>query len=294
MEHLLKLIDEQITFNQNKNLLRSGEKSPLEFTDETIAAISELKGKTPENLQYLVEYATDKSLEAFCRLNQYYAFDAQARKALRLIYAEMADKISRGNIPAEVIAEQHFRKLKDWLLSCNPFAEKIYIEEEAVVRPVTCAQYSPELQMEVLGIEIKRLLQPVLDVGCGQHGQMVTHLREMGIDVYGIDRYTFEETHLITADWLEFEYGAEKWGTIISHLGFSNHFHHHHLREDGNYIAYARTYMKILAALRLGGTFYYAPALPFIECYLSDDQYVVRHKEISASDLKATALNKKV
>lgn len=63
----------------------------------------------------------------------------------------------------------------------------------------------------------------------------------------------------------------KKWGTIVSNLGFSNHFNHHNLREDGNFIKYAKTYMNILYSLKPGECFHYAPDLPFIEKYLDEN-----------------------
>ena len=77
-------------------------------------------------------------------------------------------------------------------------------------------------------------------------------------------------------DWLEYDYGEEKWGTIISNLSFSNHFNHHNLRENGNYIEYGKTYMNILYSLKIDGSFHYAPDLPFIEKYLDGNQFELK------------------
>jgi hypothetical protein len=49
--------------------------------------------------------------------------------------------------------------------------------------------------------------------------------------------------------WLDFDFQKRQWGTIISHLAFSNHFQYHHLKQSGDYLAYAANYMDILEAL---------------------------------------------
>ena len=133
---------------------------------------------------------------------------------------------------------------------------------------------------------------PVLDIGCGKQGKLVNYLSSKGIEAYGIDRFSFTTSNLITADWLEFDYGIKKWGTIISNLGFSNHFKHHHLREDGNYIEYGKTYMNILNSLKVHGNFHYAPDLPFIEKYLDNKHFEMIRSEISEYDYKAIIIKR--
>jgi len=96
----------------------------------------------------------------------------------------------------------------------------------------------------------------------------------------------------MTADWLDYDYGKNKWGTIVSNLGFSNHFNHHHLRENGNYIAYGKTYMNILYSLKTGGHFHYAPDLPFIERYLNNNQFQINKFEINKYNFKSVKIKK--
>lgn len=112
------------------------------------------------------------------------------------------------------------------------------------------------------------------------------------MEVYGIDRFSFDAANLFNNDWLEFDYGREKWGTIISNLGFSNHFNHHHLREDGNYIGYGKTFINILNSLKLGGSFHYAPDLPFIEKYLDTTRFALKKQEVNQYNLKSTVISK--
>ena len=140
-------------------------------------------------------------------------------------------------------------------------------------KEIICAEYSVKLQFDVLGIRLEELLEPVLDIGCGREGNLVKYLARLGINAYGIDRQTGPFELLFEADWLEFEYSRQAWGTLISHMAFSNHFIFQHLNPSGLPEQYARKYMQILSSLKSGGSFYYSPGLPFIECFLPEDTF---------------------
>lgn len=131
---------------------------------------------------------------------------------------------------------------------------------------VVCSEYSPGLQLRVLGLEEVR--GPALDVGCGERRGLVAALRGRGISAEGIDRVHGD-------DWLRYAYGLDRWGTVVSHHGFSLHFLHHHLRPGPTALSYARVYMDILRSLQVGGVFAYAPGLPFIEAMLPGSTYRV-------------------
>jgi hypothetical protein len=145
-------------------------------------------------------------------------------------------------------------------------------------RDAVCARYSPFLQLRVLDLSSEALPEPVLDVGCGSDAALVHHLRQRGVEAYGIDRFAPEGIGgVVAADWLEFNYGEDHWGTVISHLGFSLHFLRHHLTDgptaEALALTHARAYVRILGSLRPGGSFAYAPALPFVEGLLPDSAY---------------------
>jgi SAM-dependent methyltransferase len=139
---------------------------------------------------------------------------------------------------------------------------------------VTCAEYSPALQLQVLGLS-EPLAAPLLDIGCGPSAALVRHLRSQGLDARGLDR-ALDPALGISADWLEHDYGQADYRSVLSHQGFSLHFLHHHHAQGDTALAYARTYMAILRALTPGGVFAYAPGLPFIEPMLEASVYSVR------------------
>lgn len=292
MNRFIQSIDKQIAFNQGKNIFLD-HLDIFQFASETVKAVSNIDSLNTDSKQYLIEYATDKAIEEFCRVNQYYTFDQKAKNELRQIYADLFENCLTKTNSIEDISKEHYEKLKSWLKEHNAFAERIYKNNDEKVSPVVCSEYTPQLQIEILQIDTRQMMQPVLDIGCGSKGCLVKYLKNLGIEAYGIDRAKFQSPDLITADWLEYDYGKEKWGTVVSNLGFSNHFNHHHLREDGNYIAYGKIYMNILHSLKIGGCFHYAPDLPFIEKYIDSKQFELNKYGINECDFKTTIIKSK-
>jgi hypothetical protein len=144
-----------------------------------------------------------------------------------------------------------------------------------VFREVKCAQYEPVLQLRVLGLEPETMLDPVLDLGCGESAALVRHLRDLGHEAFGIERVGQVSELLVGTDWLQTPLQPGAWGTVLSHLGFSNHFLHEHLRVGGLAERYAHKYMELLRALKPGGSLVYSPGLPFVETLLSREAYSV-------------------
>ena len=292
MDRFKKNIDKQIEFNQGKNIFLDN-LDTFQFAKETVEFISNIDRLTLDSKQSLIEYATDKAIEEFCRVNQYYSFDSKAKNNLRKIYTDLFENFQTQTSSIEDISRIHYGKLQSWLKENNPFAEKIYQNGNEKVNPVACSEYSPKLQIDILQLDFMHLMQPVLDIGCGINGNLVHYLKNQGIEALGIDRLKVSTSNLKTVDWLEYEFGKEKWGTIVSNLGFSNHFNHHNVRKDGNYIEYGKTFMNILNSLKVGGCFHYAPDLPFIEKYLDTQQYDLKKFEMSKYDFKTTIIKKK-
>jgi hypothetical protein len=154
-----------------------------------------------------------------------------------------------------------------------------------------CHEYSAELQLSILGIDLKTVKEPVLDLGCGRSGLLVRYLNTLGIETFGIDRDVKTFPFLIQADWMDFPDEKNRWGTILSHMAFSNHFMFQHHYRYGHPEQFAHLYMRILNSLQSGGSFYYSPGLPFIERFLPSDRYQVAvytpaDKTMTSFDLK--------
>jgi hypothetical protein len=283
-------IDKQLEFNKGKNLFYYGIIRSLRFAPDTIDAIEKIgRADVPfENL--LIDNLTDRILQEFCEINQYYTFDGESKKALRAIYVELFTNIKNQRISIDSIAESHYGNLISWLKKTNPFAEKIYKSKDEIVEPVACSEYDPGIQLEILQINISQIIEPVLDIGCGKKAGLVNYLRQNQIKAYGFDRFVIENSFLTNSDWFEYEYTKKKWVTIISNLGFSNHFVHHHLRNDGSFIDYAKQYMNILNSLKTCGSFHYAPDLPFIEQYLDENKFQLTKQNVGNYEFKSTRI----
>ena len=60
--------------------------------------------------------------------------------------------------------------------------------------------------MEMLGLNIESIIQPVIDIGCGKKAALVKLLREQGVEAYGIDEDVIPEEHLIRADYMDYTF----------------------------------------------------------------------------------------
>lgn len=292
MEELEEYVDLQIEFNQSKNLFHKEIKETMKFTKSTFDAILRLDKITTDVLDSLIDYTTEKVLQEFCRINQYFSFQEKDIVGLKNIYRNLFQRLMDKTGDNAVIAQIHYENLRNWLEETNPFSRKIYQEKTTVIDTVVCSEYSVSLQKDILHLNYDQLSGPILDIGCGKEGRLMQNLRENGFEAYGIERFQTNLPYVDKVDWLNFEFGIEKWGAIISHLGFSNHFVHNHLREDGNFIEYANTYLSILKSLKIGGSFHYAPDLPFIEKYLDEKCFSITKYTIENLSFKTTVIKR--
>lgn len=285
-------IDKQFESNRGKNLFYKGIPRSLRFSAETLSAIEKMDVMDCDTEILLIDYLTNRAVQECCNINQYYTFDKQARLILRDLYVDLFSNIKSHQLSIELIAEKHYENLTQWLRESNSFAEKIYNTKGEVTESVACSEYSSDLQIDILQIAMDQICEPVLDVGCGKEGNLVLFLRQNGVDAYGFDRFADNDSFLFNSDWFEYTFEKDTWGTIISNLGFSNHFQHHHLRNDGSFIEYAKKYMNILSSLKIGGSFHYAPDLPFVEQYLDTDTYQLTKRNVGSYAFKSTRIKR--
>jgi hypothetical protein len=285
-------IDSQFQSHKGANLFNEKALSTLSFNEETLLSIRNIGLLEKEHEKLLVEYVCEKAIREFCIANQYYNFTEDNRDKLKAIYSELIEQLRDGDTSLDDIAIQHYRKLSNWLKDANPFAEKIYASQDIAIPAVACSEYSPELQLKILKIDPDTLKEPIIDIGCGEHGYLVSYFRTKGIRAFGIDRFASNIPYLTKCDWFEYSFQKDEWGSIISNLGFTNHFRHHHFRKDGNFIAYAKKYMEIISSLKTGGSFYYAPDVAFIEGFLDKSLYRVETftLETDISSVKLTRI----
>ena len=296
-EDIKQHLREQIAFNRGKNLMADDQINTLQLIHVTPTLVEKIQHMDVESENEMIDFLTDEALQEFCRVNQYFAFNAESVSKLKAIYRQLNQNIKNlqpDAIQSELtaISEVHYMNLCTWLVHTNAFAGEMYSNDQEYAQPVACSEYSPDLQLSILQIDITKLLEPVLDVGCGRELNLVNYLRDNGIEAYGIDRFDNGNPYYLKTDWLEYNFDPGKWGSIISNLGFSNHFIHHNLRADGNYREYAKKYMEILQSLTIGGTFYYAPDLPFIEKHLDKTTYQYTGYAIEGSEIKTSRISR--
>lgn len=303
MEEIIQSIQWQHRHNRNRNLFFGKNERILEWTPYT----RDLLATYPREILQLnsdgqgdriVQYLTEQAQMAFCSTNQFIDISGAHSTTLlavyRALWEDIISALGSNDKDFDPLEKRHSRRVADWLMLTNPFMHAMkdapndapndvsnHRVQEVVVQQVVCAEYSAQTQIKVLQLDINTLMEPVLDIGCGEHARFVQYLRKKGIAAYGVDRFiNVAGKHLHRGDWLEFKLQPGQWGTIVSNLSFSHHFLHQHHRAGGQFHAYAKRYMDILRALRPGGSYHYAPQLPMIEMYLSPDQYTVSHHEV--------------
>ncbi|GEO03885.1 hypothetical protein AAE02nite_15490 [Adhaeribacter aerolatus] len=299
MRNLYNLIDKQFAYNKLKNIFYKQypttswfAPATSDFLAKNLLLLKQIKATGDDKI---IDLLLTKALNTFYSINQYYYFGRTHQVMLEKIYQKLLNQVRAASSKEALntIALTHQRNLQNWLKASNPFAENIYGNTaEFINQPVTCAEYSAAHQIRLLNINVQALREPVLDVGCGQAAYLVEYLRSLGLEARGLDRCATENNYLNKTDWFDYRFKEKYWGTIISNVGFSNQFVHHHLRTDGDFVAYAKKYMEILNALQVKGTFYYAPHLPFIEQYLESTHFKILNKSIFGTDFALTKITR--
>jgi hypothetical protein len=154
---------------------------------------------------------------------------------------------------------------------------------------VVSGEYDPALQLAALSLEGVRLTGPLLDIGCGRRASLVNALRANGCDAQGLDRHLGAHSRPdLPADWLEHDFGHNRYGFVVSHLGLSLNLLYHHRRGSSEAYSHVATYMRVLESLSDGGVFAYVPSVPFLEDLLPARLYRVERFALPAR--LATAL----
>jgi hypothetical protein len=226
--------------------------------------------------------------------NQYLFLSGQTYSKLFDLYRELVFRLKEISLEKKdknLIAEIVRRHRKNLIVILRNI--KDIDHEQTYIIP--CSEYSAELQQQVLRIDQTKIMGPLLDIGCGRNATLVTKMTEKGVDAYGIDQYLGSNKNIICKNWLDFDYGNQVWGTIVSHMAFSNHYRWNKNRKTELLHRYEQKYNEILGSLKMGGMFAYAPSLQEIETTLNPDEYEVLHftNIVDDNDLKTTHIIKK-
>jgi SAM-dependent methyltransferase len=270
-------------FQVNQDFLRL-ERDNLEFMfsnrNEIIAILDDADLSTNLANQFV-----KSSLEFTYNNNQYIHLNQDEQQRLLLLYTTYLQGMksileSNSNFQTfesdfSLLVKTHFRELSANISRFFDRETGWQVQENIILKQVVCSEYSPDFQLGLLGLDPMTIPQPVLDLGCGKNGTLVKYLNQVGIRAIGVDRIVDDIPFMREADWFDLDFKPDTWGTVISHMAFSNHFLFHHRYKNGKPWQYARLYMQILQSLKPGGVFVYSPGLPFIEEYLPESEFSV-------------------
>ncbi|MGH0053642.1 MAG: hypothetical protein ACQ5SW_09665 [Sphaerochaetaceae bacterium] len=272
-------IDKQIDQNRNLNLFYCHLEDVVTIGKDFIKTILIAK-RQGRDIEELISYTVEKIVRILYRINQYTHFSPSDLTVLQNIYRNTFEVITEEN-PAEAM-RQHHKNLSKWLSMFYPEKFKTALRDTPVIGQVVNEEYSPQLQMEIYNIDPKSLREPVLDLGCGAKARLVKQLQFLGVHAIGIDRTLDEENSFcIKKDWFSYTFEKKTWGTIIANMSFTNHLLYTFQNDKEKLYAYLITYKEILASLKNGGCFAYAPSVPMIEDRLDPSQYEVDRIEIA-------------
>lgn len=238
-----------------------------------------------ELIQEISQISTQEFLKTIVKTNQYVLIEETFKRNVFnsfLNYFNNVNNTIENKEKINSLSIKHQKELKEILYTIDEL--KTMDNGQKYFDLIPCSEYSPKKQCDILDLNFNAMEGPILDIGCGSKANLIKFLSLKIDNVYGIDRFIDNPTNNIKEEsWLDFDYGINKWGTIISHLSFTNHFKREHLKIESNYIEYAQVYMKILNSLKKGGKFYYVPGLKFIEDLLDKSIYKVDSKKIQGN-----------
>ncbi len=293
LEKMFSVTDRQFSSNQSKNIFCIEEQ--LCFREQTVKAVSEwtdvIRSLQQTDLNCLCLNYRRRFLEGFYKVNQYTYFSRHSIRMIDGIYSALLQDLTDTTLTVRDAESRHYARIRAFIKFTNPSIYRINHNKNRTARHFVCSEYSAEFLSDLLEIDPASLKEPVLDIGCGSSANLVRFLRKQGIDAFGIDRDSANDGQSVS-DWLEFDFGVNRWGTVISNLSFSSHFLYHHLQSEEIANQYAHTYMKILNSVKTGGTWIYAPAIPFFENLLPSRQYAVERTRIDDNFCK-TIITKK-
>lgn len=286
MDTIDQSIQRQMTANESKNLLYAHCEQIIEIDPGFLAALEELlaggeQALSPQTLQEVVSYAARSLLNRIHALNQFLRVEHHQIEELEGIYRHTWEKLLHAGDIQATLKEHHYPALSRWLAGLYPGDFVASLKQVPSVKGVVCEEYSPQLQIELLGIDLEAMRRPCVDIGCGSHANLAHHLHARNIPVLGIDRHLEQpEAYLQQVDWFAFTFEAQKWGTVISNMAFSNHLLYAYRHDRLQLEPYLRKYKEIIESLCVGGCFFYAPHIPFIEERLKPAQYRVERKAV--------------
>lgn len=243
-----------------------------------------IEGLNDKDYNKLIGMLSKNFMEQFIKGDNKVKFTKHDCEHILKLYQDLIENISNEELNEMQITRKHFERVKKLIGSigkdkCDCGHEHEHIE---------IVGYSPAFILEVLGIDEKDIKGKVLEIGCTKSATLIKYLRSKNIDAYGLDINVEENDFLEKEDWLQKDFGSKEYDVIISNIAFTKHFLKNHLSDSGEYVEYATAFMRILESLKIGGIFYYAPAVTFIEELLPEDKFEVVNEFIDDENMRTS------
>ncbi len=258
-----------------------------------------------ENLLYYQGINTNQKVEDFsgalynyfvheCVMNnQYICLSTHEYNGVLNLYKELIYNLRALSIDdilyedVKTIVKNHRKKLIEIISSKDDESDKKII--------IPCSEYSADLQMKILRIDTNSITDPIIDIGCGKDAKLVKLLEKLHKNVYGIDQYYNKQANILFDNWFDFYFAPHTWGTVISHMAFTNHFRRSITFKTDEFDKYISKYREILASLKINGEFVYCPRIPEIEETLITSGYEITcYSNIDGNSMMDTVHVRKV
>jgi hypothetical protein len=294
---IIAKIKEQLRNNSGKNLFYPKYEDVLEINPSLIRELERIKDSPDMELYELeIENYINETVYTLIKeiyeINQFVNVSKQNLEEVKKIYRDTWESIKKKDSVEKILYTEHYPKLSAWLSGIYPEEFHYPMRNQKLINKIVCKEYTPELQLNILSLLVSEITEPFLDIGCGENANLVNYLRENSKEAFGFDRIIkLENKYLQRSDWFDYEYGKQKWGTIISNMALSNNFIYTANYKMESLDEYKKLYLRILDSLLLGGIFIYAPSFKKYEEELDLEKYKV--KNIPASkELYLTKIEK--
>ena len=260
-------------------ILNKEDKKILEISDKIKNGVKDLDDKKYNNL---IEMLSKNFMEQIVKGSRNLKLTKHDVEHILIIYEELLDDILNEELSMIQISKNHFERIKNYISDIGKDKCECGHNHEHV----EIVGYSPEFILGILGVDEKEIKGKELDIGCTKNADLVKYLRSKNIEAYGIDIDVEENEFLENEDWLEKDFGKEEYDMVFSNIAFTKHFLRNHLSDEGEYMDYATTFMRILESLKIGGKFFYVPSVEFIEELLPEDKYEVVNEFIDDDNMR--------
>ncbi|MAT41671.1 MAG: hypothetical protein CL609_04965 [Anaerolineaceae bacterium] len=188
----------------------------IDFSYKYRKEISEILD-LPEYFDQFVQLFLESTLRFTVEHNQFISLTTQNIDDLKTLYQKYVASI-RDFLHQETsyfvfkthyqfLLLQHFNDLHHQLKNITPEP----IRPALLNVNVVCAEYDPKLQLEIMNINLKKIKQPVLDIGCGAAANLIHYLTELGISCLGIDQLCKNTVNTQKIDWFTFSTQPNTW-----------------------------------------------------------------------------------